>query len=322
MDGNFYHVAKPKPPNIIFGVSATEAAEMADTWAANSKDSSGRSLRKDGLCLVAGVVSYKNDGEDWEKFRDASVDWLKQKYGERLKSVIEHTDEKHPHIHFYVVPKPGERFESIHDGRRASAEAKKDGKLKGEQNTAYCEAMRAYQDDFSLEVAQKFGMTRIGPARRRLSRDQWKAEQKQASFFANIKAQHKHIRQKIISKTNKEAEQILTNAQKEASKIGNKVADFTKSLLGSFHKPTAEAEKKLQQHKEQEAKRLAEVSQKNQRKIVELDELCKSQRKHIQQLEQREREKEAEEERKKRLEYATQQKNGDTYAVSTPKFKH
>jgi hypothetical protein len=35
---------------------------------------------------------YKND----------SIAYLKNKYGKKL-SVIEHTDEEHPHIHFYCI---------------------------------------------------------------------------------------------------------------------------------------------------------------------------------------------------------------------------
>ena len=56
--------------------------------------------------------------KDWPRFREATVAWLKQQYGERLRSVVEHTDEAHPHLHFYAVPLPGERFEvCTQDGR-------------------------------------------------------------------------------------------------------------------------------------------------------------------------------------------------------------
>src|SRR5690606_22889648 len=109
---------------------------------------------------------------------------LKKKYGSTLRSVIEHTDEANPHIHFYVVPELGQRFETVHEGRSASAEAKAQGLKKGAQNTAYKAAMREYQDDFFTDVAIKHGMSRIGPARRRLSRQEWKQEQQQVQAAA------------------------------------------------------------------------------------------------------------------------------------------
>jgi hypothetical protein len=69
----------------------------------------------------------------WQK---DTVSWLRKEYGENLKTVVTHLDGSHPHIHFYAVPKPepGGRMslDSIHRGRAAAAEAKADGKLKGE----------------------------------------------------------------------------------------------------------------------------------------------------------------------------------------------
>lgn len=264
LEGNFYHVPNPKKPIVLFGVGAKEAADFARNWAENSKDTSGRKLRKDGLCLLAGVVSYKNDGENWAKFRDDSIIWLKKTYGDRLKSVIEHTDETHPHVHFYVVPRAGERFESIHAGRAASLAAKAAGKLKGEQNTAYREAMRGFQDAFSTELAMAHGMTRIGPGRRRLTRSQWRQEQKQAEFFANAKKQHSYIRQKARAEAKEEAAQL----KKEAEKVGAQIGEFAKSALLSWHAPS----KKEVEAREKAQKELDEVraqAQKNQKKLEE-----------------------------------------------------
>jgi len=179
------HVREPKPPGVLFGCMPSEAAKQAEDWANDSRDAQGRALRKDGLCLLAGVVSLPAEQEaDWPEFRAACLTWLKHEYGDRLKSVVEHTDEEHPHLHFYAVPLPGERFENLHSGRQASAEAIRGGKTKGEQSEAYKAAMRAWQDKFSAEVAASFGLTRIGPARRRLPRDAWLAEQAQARALA------------------------------------------------------------------------------------------------------------------------------------------
>lgn len=179
------HVENPQKPTVLYGVSVSDAVAAAHEWAETATDAKGRKLRKDGHVLLAGVVSLPAErAADWPQFRADTLDWLREKYGDRLRSVIEHTDEAHPHLHFYAVPRPGERFETLHDGHKAAAEAKAAGKLKGGQNAAYNAAMRALQDDFGAQVGQPHGLTRLGPARRRLTRAEWRAEQAAAEALA------------------------------------------------------------------------------------------------------------------------------------------
>lgn len=176
--GAISHILNPQQPNIVFGCSPSQAASLADQWAAKAKDLLGRRLRKDGLCLAAGVISLPvTRADDWPSFRDASIKYLHTMYGDRLKSVVEHLDESHPHIHFYLVPHNDERFEDIHCGYKAAATAKLSGGVKGVQNSAYKQAMRDWQDSFYKHVCSAFGLTRIGPGRRRLSRGEWRSEQ-------------------------------------------------------------------------------------------------------------------------------------------------
>ena len=182
------HVEQPQPPVVLYGCTPAEAAKMAHDWADGSKDAKGRKLRRDGLVMLAGVVSLPSDQRhDWPRFREATVAWLKQQYGERLRSVVEHTDEAHPHLHFYCVPLPGERFEVLHAGRQAAAEKARQGAKKGAQNAAYKAAMVRWQDDFAASVAANFGLARLGPGRRRLTRKAWQAEQAQARALAVAK---------------------------------------------------------------------------------------------------------------------------------------
>lgn len=181
------HVADPKPPVRLHGCSPREAVQEAETWANQATDAKGRKLRKDGLCLAAGVISLPGEMEaDWPRFREASVRWLKSQYGERLLSVVEHTDEAHPHLHFYAVPLAGESFDVLHRGRSAAAKKASERASKGAQNAAYREAMREWQDEFSNAVALDFGLARLGPRRRRLTRGQWTAEKVQAKALAAV----------------------------------------------------------------------------------------------------------------------------------------
>lgn len=181
--GSIPHVENPAPPTYVYGQPLEQLEDVCEAWAATMTDAKGRKLRKDALCLAAGVVSAPHDIEPaaWEAFKGDALEWLKSKYGERLQTVVEHTDESHPHLHFYAVPLPGERFEVVHQGKAAAAEAKANGALKGVQNQQYKAAMRQYQDEFFDQVGIKHGMTRIGPGKRRLTREEWKLEQIQAA---------------------------------------------------------------------------------------------------------------------------------------------
>lgn len=210
--GQCYHVANPQKPIILFGESFREAGEEAKKWADGMKDARGHALRKDALCMVAGVVSVPDDLKDWDSYKADALKWLKAKYGECLKSVIEHTDESHRHLHFAVVAKEGERFETIHQGyaaqrgadpkrgdRKRTAEQKADGRRQGIH--AYQIAMRDYQKEFYEAVSIKHGLTKIGPGRRRLSRGEWKQEQEQAKEIAanisKISERHKVLNEHI-----------------------------------------------------------------------------------------------------------------------------
>lgn len=150
------HVDTPKKPVRLHGCSPSEAVESAKVWAEGVRDSRGRKMRKDGLCLAAGVISMPDDQRaEWPRFREAAVRWLKKQYGARLLSVVEHEDEAYPHLHFYAVPLEGESFDRLHPGRTAAANAAKDGQDKKAQRVEYMTAMRAWQDDFNRGSSQK-----------------------------------------------------------------------------------------------------------------------------------------------------------------------
>lgn len=253
--GHHHHIKSPEAPQVLFGdLYDAEAAAVA--WAGQSKDAQGRKLREDGLALLAGVVSFPSAealtadparyARKWEAFKVESMMWLRKKYGADLKCVVEHTDEKHPHLHFYAVPKIGARFESIHEGRQASLLAKSKGEKKGEQNSAYIEAMRGFQDDFHLKVGAKAGLTRLGPGKRRLSRAEWKAEQAQAFSV-------------------RQASALVESAKKEATRKGYQ-AGHARGLAGAtsagakvgafFGAVKNEMSKVNKKKKEEESKRI------------------------------------------------------------------
>lgn len=257
------HVENPETPTIIYGVSPLEVVPMAEDWASQTQDAKGRKLRKDANVCLAGVISLPREREEeGPEFFAHAVNYLKEKYDDRLKSVVFHEDEAHPHIHFFILPRVGEKFEDIHEGVKASNKAKAEGKAKGEQNQAYKAAMRGWQDEFSNKVAKNFGLTRLGPGRRRLSRKAWVAEQKQAEYFSDVK--------KVASKGYKRGfkkgfQEGLEKGVEVSKNIGQKVASAVAGWLGGFHKPTTQAQQEVRtaQKKAEEAekKRLQEVEQ-------------------------------------------------------------
>ena len=252
VDGACPHIENPRKPGLLYGVEPAEVLPIMNQWADQAKDAQGRKLRKDGHCILIGVASLPRSMEDnFPEFAEDTLIWLKEKYGDRLKSVVVHDDEAHPHLHFSVVPNIGENFEDIHDGFKASKKAKTDGKLKSDQNYAYKEAMRNYQDEFSKNVAMAHGLTRIGPGRRRLTRSQWHAEKKQAAYFANAK-----------NMAMVQAKEIILSAQKEAQSIGVKVASAFTGAINGWHSPSAKAIATAEKIKV-EAEKLQEETKKN-----------------------------------------------------------
>lgn len=189
--GNYHHITSPKPPEVLLG-DLDDAEADAVAWADNSKNARGHKLREDGLALLAGVVSFPSaenlgisEGEHrqrWDTFRMDTLIFLKKKYGSDLKCVVEHTDEKNPHLHFYVVPKLGQSFDSIHEGKAAKNQARLVGGRR-EQTIAYIEAMRGFQDDFFQKVGAKNGLGRIGPGRQRLTRAEYQAKKAELENF-------------------------------------------------------------------------------------------------------------------------------------------
>jgi hypothetical protein len=97
----------------------------------------------------------------------------------------------------------------IHDGIRARNECKGGYSKKAH---AYKQAMREFQDSYYEDVGSKLGLTRLGPRVQRLTRKEWKAQQKQAQMFLQ---QHRELNKQQRQVTKNEA--VLAN-EKQAIK--------------------------------------------------------------------------------------------------------
>lgn len=202
------HVQSPKLPEVVYGLDVAALRTLHDERAATAKtprtDKNGKTtfkaIRKDQNTLAAVVFSHpatmeeyrasadvRRDVQAWER---ASIDWLREQYGDQLVSVVRHTDESHPHLHAYLLPDDTEmRAGRLHPGYVEKNGIVAAGMLPGEDkkaldkraNRAYVAGLRTWLDDYHQRVAVPAGLTRIGAGKRRLTRAQWHQEKAQAA---------------------------------------------------------------------------------------------------------------------------------------------
>ncbi|MBB3408523.1 Skp family chaperone for outer membrane proteins [Rhizobium sp. BK316] len=247
------HVANPLPPVVVYGLGVQEVQEMHDAAASAAtitvKGGHVRKVAKDKKTLHTVVASYpatmaeihadpakRAEAEEWEK---RTIAWLRSQYGDDLKSAIRHEDESHYHLHAYIVPvdEPGMSALKYHPGVSAKRKIMSVGPAEGEDakalgkraDAAYKAAMREWQDSYHEAVAVPCGLTRLGPQRRRLTREEWQREQVQAEALQKTVQQAKRVKasgDQFIARVKNEADAIRTAAarDKEAAEEANAAA--------------------------------------------------------------------------------------------------
>jgi hypothetical protein len=120
------------------------------------------------------AMDLDGDRKSYQLWRTKVVDWLHDHFGDQLEWVVEHVDEKFPHLHAIVFPRLDRlnRIDhSAHPGYRARSVAAAAGADHKQCERAYRRGMREWQDDFHQAVSSHFGHARIGPRRQRFRRD-------------------------------------------------------------------------------------------------------------------------------------------------------
>lgn len=239
------HVPSPGVPTVVYGVSPDQVESLHDAAAEAAKTTpkggKPRKIRVDQHTLLTVVASHpytvdevhsepqkRAEVEQWETL---TVAWLRELYGDALASVVRHEDESHWHLHAYMMPpSPDMKAAALHPGQRAKAEVMAAGPscdedsktLNRRGDRAYRAAMRAWQDSYFEFVAIKCGLTRLGPARRRLTRAEWQAERTQATALRDTldranKAQHKV--ESFVARTMTETKSLVASAEAKAAKF-------------------------------------------------------------------------------------------------------
>lgn len=244
------HVSAPAPPVVVYGVGLDTVQEMHDAAVASAtvavNGGKRRKIRSDQKSLHTVVASHPftmdevradpgkhREAERWER---RTVAWLQDQYGDDLISVIRHEDESHYHLHAYVVPisDPEMKAAKFHPGVTAKRTIMTSGPADGEDQKAlgkradaeYKAVMRQWQDSYHEAVAVPSGLTRLGPQRRRLSREEWQREKVQARSLQKVVQQARKVKasgEEFISRTKTDAAKIRTDAER-AQEAARKVA--------------------------------------------------------------------------------------------------
>ena len=108
------HVADPRPPRVLFGVSPRTVEAEACANAGRATDRLGRRVKRDAAILGSAVTSYPRT---WDEIRADPTGmvgvraWLRaekrfwnQHFGLRVRCILLHTDEPRPNLHILLLP--------------------------------------------------------------------------------------------------------------------------------------------------------------------------------------------------------------------------
>lgn len=228
VQGNTPHIQAPEPPTLVYGQSleATrqEHDQRAETTRQTQKNGVSRGIRNTQATLMTGVLSHPGEVDGWssddvQKWEKLSVQWLKNEYGDQLKTVVRHDDESHPHLHFYVIPdNPEMKANELHPGFLAKQEALKNGLSNKDADKKYKEAMKEWQDSYFEKVASKCGLSRLGPGRKRTPRDEHLKNKASKQLEQKEEIERKELFQKQ-NEAIKNKERILSQKTEQAQKI-------------------------------------------------------------------------------------------------------
>lgn len=299
-----HHVQNPLPPNLVFGVSPEialkEAVEKVEKEKVEVNLASGgkgyKSVPKSQGIMLCGVASYPKHGEEYDLWKTETLGFLKEHYGDNLKSVVEHLDEEHPHIHFYVVADTVHKTRLLHPGIVAQDEARRVQKAAQDEakrlnkpvepttppRTAYTAAMSGFLTSYHSKVGTLLGMNRLGPSRQRFTRPEYKTRVHQQNELAKKLQEAKKIEEKAIEEGFEKGKQL---AMAKTYTFGEKTANLFKSMIGNFHKPSAKALEAIEEWKKKAfnyRKQREQAKKQTNSKVEELQKIIDSKDQFIQ----------------------------------------
>lgn len=199
---------KPDVRN-LYGESFTELRRRLLDIYVSARDQAGRHLRSTASILVSGVVSFPHEWTEflsqpilnstYRNWVSQTINWLKVFHGNALRKVVEHRDERFPHLHYFVVPdnEPDGIFTldqaHIHPGRYRKRLVHEQGGSNQEGNIHYKAGMREMQDDYFASVSSFFGFKRISIA------PTWRFTRKQVLMGLHTQARFRKMQEVLSS---------------------------------------------------------------------------------------------------------------------------
>lgn len=157
------HLDKPSDKDLLFGMEPWDLQKLIYATAKKQEteaDKSGqRKPRKDRLVLTAGVFSYphKETDEQFFEWQADCISYLKEKYGDNLKSVVAHYDESHPHLHFFLANTKTLSIIGLDPAKTAQHSFRTLGDKTAPKQQ---DAIKNWLDDFQTKVSSKYGHKR------------------------------------------------------------------------------------------------------------------------------------------------------------------
>lgn len=173
------HVESPRPADWLVGSRADvqAAIEKHIQTTANLRLRSGRTVQRKRKathrCLVAGTVSHPSSMQlVWTdqaekrlvaKWISDTKNWLLSMFDDRLTGICLHTDESHPHLHFFVV---GDA-QRLHPGMRAEVDESTGTRHTDNQERMrrHKAGLRAWLDNYQSVVGSMNNLVRSTGAR-------------------------------------------------------------------------------------------------------------------------------------------------------------
>jgi hypothetical protein len=268
-----HHVSEPQGPELVHGVSLDELeslhSEIAEIRKTTLSSGKTRKIRKDQKTLCTIVASYPTptselhcnvgEPESLRRWEAETVAWIQSQFGDDLVTVIRHVDEKYPHLHAYILPKSDPEFRALrlhpgHEAKRLIMDSGSDADDKKALNRlgdrAYRHAMREWQNSYHRDVGISSGLTRLGPGRRRLTRDAWRAEQAQARALKSARAKA----QAFIERTKNAGNAHIKNSKAKAKEIEKRSELRASRVQAQILEMEKAAETKLAKAKETESR--------------------------------------------------------------------
>ena len=211
-DTHCAHVANPQSPTFVYGgvIDLYNISYEVDKKVAAEKKLTGREPRKDMHVMLAGVASYPRalqveDPAAYDRWEKATVKYLREKYGDKLRCVLRHDDEAHPHIHFFVCDRERLNAKELHDGYAAVAKTPGIKTISKESGRVFKDAMRDFQSDFYAKVGHGAGLMRDGPKRLRLDRATYKAREREERERVVLNAEVSQVHAELLDTAATEA---------------------------------------------------------------------------------------------------------------------